>query len=180
MTLIPLRRRHGAGETPAVDRLRQTDAYAEAVRDAGFSYVCLIGHAQAVPRYIGDNQGGRAAKIIVSAKLDGAHKRDNQSIAYEGHAYHVLAHVCVASDAHGRRLKGLLDKQLLGDAEQARLLYSWREIGDADVDVLWGVILDTALRHAEEAGNPIEIFSAEEQESIFLRLAQQRLGGRRR
>lgn len=143
---------------PAMRGPTRGRSHKAAERRAAGHWVCLIGFADVLPRYMGDNMGSVPVRIVTAAKdRTAAHKYD---AAQPIHKCVVLERVAVDTEEHAKRLKEALDILLLGEAEAQRndaLRKQWVDVRGCYDDEMsrqmwWGIMLDSALalvkRHA--------------------------------
>lgn len=126
------------------------------------AYVCLIGSAEPVPRFLGDNEGGRPHRIIVSKNPKEVLRNVNSQQAYRGQRYEIVKVAVVMSTEHGERIQREMDAVLCGERNSNALEHSFREMHGQDIDVLWELIVRQAQRRLQERGEIVEIFDEAE------------------
>lgn len=115
----------------------------EAERQLAHHYVCLIGHAERVPRTPGDNIGGLGVRVVVTKDPRNAHRVDDQR-----NAFHPIKTWCAVNAGPKGKAEKLAEelRVALGlHSDEAR--HTWRNI-DADFDMQ---CLDLLISHAAES-----------------------------
>lgn len=130
--------------------------------------VCLVGPKDPVPRYFGDNRGGRPCKIVVT-KNDPKDAAKLTDLEAPYHEYATQELVYVPSKAHGDRLKAAMDLCLLGEqgnlGDACKPRRSFRDLygcfDDPDTRAMWwSIMLDAALRELRKDGE-FDVFGEE-------------------
>ncbi len=126
------------------------------------AYVCLLGTSQPVPRFLGDTEGGRPHRIIVSKNPKELLRGLNSQQAYQCQQYAIVKLVVVMSTEHGERLQREIDAMLCGNRNENVLTHSFREMKDQDIDVAWELMLREAQRRLLARGETVEAFDEAE------------------
>lgn len=136
--------------------------FKNAERRMGMAYVCLLGTSEPVPRFLGDNEGGRPHRIIVSKNPKEVLRSVNSQQAYRCQRYEIVKLAVVMSPEHGERIQREVDRMLCGEHNQNALEHSFRELNGLDIDVAWELMLREAQRQLQDRGEIVEVFDEAE------------------
>ncbi len=144
-----------------------------------FTAVCLVGYAERVPRAFGDLDGCWPVRVTTTAKPRQITKKSDLEQPLYG--IYILGLVWCETDAHAKRLKASLDRQLLGEdrvqapgylhnggppMEEAvnprRLRHGWRSLED-EPDLAWPLLLLESLREIRKR-EWIDVFDEDERQ----------------
>jgi hypothetical protein len=148
--------------------------FKDAERRLGMAYICLLGTSEAVPRFLGDTEGGRPHRVVVSMNPKEVLRSINSQQAYKCQQYKVVKCAVVMSPEHGERIQREIDAMLCGERNQNALEHSFRELKDEDIDVAWDLMLREAQRRLRERGETIELFDEMERRRRIERSIERR------
>ena len=120
-----------------------------------FVAVCIVGYKDRVPRYSGDNELGRAVRAHTTRNPVGITAELQPEQPY--HELACFGWVWCETERHAKRLKAELDVSLLGDGNENRLRYAWRELDHDEPAWAWHELLCDALRRINETED-FEVF----------------------
>ena len=139
----------------AMKRLRQSPAFRRAEKKLDFWAVVLHGYTGPKPVEFGDNKGLHPLRVGITRDVDAYIRQLN--IHQPMHPLKALHWVYVQGDTRADRIKAKIATALVGVDSQNHIRESWCNT-DADVDIVWTVLLGDAMRALADGGETIEIF----------------------
>lgn len=166
-----MRRSRSANLQAEIAAFVASDAYRRAERAFEDHVVAMIGYAERVPTYFGDNRGKCPCFIALTGNL--AVYVRNEERRQPMYPLRVHGQTFVPTERHGAKLKAEIDRAWVGDLPDAILRHAWRDAGSRPAQ-LWDFLLEAAVLACAERGEDIDAYNAKGREQRIIQSMEKR------